>query len=196
MQKSHFNMLYIFILKSLFLWHVITCSRSPLHEIKEVYLYFINAGCCSSHHHCQWWKGRWVWWCHRSRSGCTEVSSRHQRLPPVQYDQTDDPRAPMPHTDAPQRQERTRSHRLHERARWPWEERVKSYKSNGVWHTFLQKPDFHLDRRDLLLVRLLVVGPIRTFTAVIRLDGEAVLLLAFTVQRLLGPNQTFSSGAI
>ncbi len=63
-------------------------------------------------------------------------------------------------------------------------------------HTFLQKPDFHLNRRDLLLVRLLAVAPVRTFSAVICLDGEAVLLLAFTVQRLLGPNQTFSSGAI
>lgn len=127
------------------------------------------------------------------------MSSRHQRLPPAQYDQKDDPRAPMPRTDAPQRQERTRSRRLHEHAQWPWEEWVKSVRMQRVWHKFAETRylgKFHLNRRNLLLVRLLAVGPVRTFTAVIRLDGEAVLLLAFTVQRLLGANQTFSSGAI
>lgn len=42
----------------------------------------------------------------------------------------------------------------------------------------------------------LAVAAVRTFTTVIRLNGETVLLLAFTVQRLLGPDQTFSSGAV
>lgn len=40
-------------------------------------------------------------------------------------------------------------------------------------------------KKNLLLMGFLAVGAVRTFTAVIRLDGEAVLLLAFTVQRLL-----------
>lgn len=42
----------------------------------------------------------------------------------------------------------------------------------------------------------LAVSAIRTLAAVISLNGEAVLLLTFAIQRLLGPNQTFSSGPV
>lgn len=42
----------------------------------------------------------------------------------------------------------------------------------------------------------LAVDSIRSLSAVIGLDGEAVLPLAFTVQRLLGPNQTLTGGAV
>lgn len=43
---------------------------------------------------------------------------------------------------------------------------------------------------------LLAVDSVRSLSAVVGLDGEAVLPLALTVQRLLGPDQTLASGAV
>lgn len=42
----------------------------------------------------------------------------------------------------------------------------------------------------------LAVNSIRSLSAVVGLDGEAVFTLALTVQGLLGPNQTFTSGTV
>lgn len=42
----------------------------------------------------------------------------------------------------------------------------------------------------------LAVDSIRSLSAVVGLDGEAVLSLALAVQRLLGPDQALASGAV
>lgn len=42
----------------------------------------------------------------------------------------------------------------------------------------------------------LAVDSIGSLSAVVGLDGEAVLPLALTVQRLLRPDQTLASGAV
>lgn len=76
-------------------------------------------GICSSHHRCRLQMGRWAWWCRRSRSGCTVVSSQRPELPHVQCDRKDDLRGRTPHTDAQQKLGKTRSRHSHARARWP-----------------------------------------------------------------------------
>lgn len=52
-----------------------------------------------------------------------------------------------------------------------------------------------MDRADQL-VGFLAVHAVRSLSAVIGLDGEAVLPLALTVQRLLRPDQTLAGGAV
>lgn len=46
------------------------------------------------------------------------------------------------------------------------------------------------------LVGLFAVDSVWSLSAVVGLDGEAVLSLALTIQRLLGPDQTLTSGAV
>lgn len=46
------------------------------------------------------------------------------------------------------------------------------------------------------LVGFFAVDSIRSFPAVVGLDGEAVLTLALTIQWLLGPDQTLTGGAV
>lgn len=46
------------------------------------------------------------------------------------------------------------------------------------------------------LVGFLAVHSVGSLSAVVGLDGEAVLPLALAVQRLLGANQTLPSGAV
>lgn len=45
-------------------------------------------------------------------------------------------------------------------------------------------------------MRLLAVGSVGSLSAVVRLDGEAVLPLAFAVQRLFGADETLTGGAV
>lgn len=45
-------------------------------------------------------------------------------------------------------------------------------------------------------MRFLAVDSIRSLSAVVGLDGEAVFPLALAIQRLLGPDQTLASGAV
>lgn len=52
-----------------------------------------------------------------------------------------------------------------------------------------------MDRADKL-VGFLAVHSVRSLSAVVGLDGEAVLPLALTVQRLLGADQTLAGGAV
>lgn len=46
------------------------------------------------------------------------------------------------------------------------------------------------------LVGFLAVDSVRPLSAVVGLDSKAVLPLALTVQRLLGPDQALASGAV
>lgn len=47
-----------------------------------------------------------------------------------------------------------------------------------------------------LLVGFLAVDSIRSLSAVVGLDGEAVLPLALAIQWLLGPDQALSRGTV
>lgn len=139
----------------------------------------------------------WEWWCHRSRSDCTGVSSRHPRLRHARCDQTDDLQGRTLRTGAPQTPGRIRSHRSHVHVRWPC---VISYIEKIVCLFIYTKTHQQKKRSfvavELLLVWFLAVGAIGTFSTIVSLDGEAMFSLTLAVQGLFGTNETLTGGAV